>query len=81
MPPNATDKKQELEISDIRKKYPKQWVTVDITQRDKYGLPFVGRVILHAKSKKDIVDKVDKIENTEGDLYVFYSGSIDEDVD
>lgn len=78
MPPNATDKKQELKISDIPQKYPQQWVTVDITQRDKYGLPFVGRVILHAKTKKDLVDK---IENTEGDLYLFYSGSIDDDAD
>ncbi|MCL1465537.1 hypothetical protein [Argonema galeatum] len=78
MPPNATDKKQELEISDIRQKYPQQWVTVDITQRDKYGLPLLGRVILHSKTKKDLVDK---IENTEGELYVFYSGSIDDDAD
>jgi hypothetical protein len=78
MPPNATDKKQELEISLIRQKYPQQWVTVDITRRDKYGLPFLGRVILHGKSKKDLVDK---IENIQGDLYVFYSGSIDDDLD
>ena len=78
MPPNATDQKQELEISLIRQKYPQQWVTVDITQRDKYGLPFVGRVILHSKTKKDIVDQ---IGNTEGDLYVFYSGAIDDNVD
>lgn len=66
-----------LKISDIPEKYPKQWVTVDITQRDEYGWPVEGRVILHSKTRDDMVDK---LKNIEGDLYVLYSGSIDDDV-
>jgi hypothetical protein len=76
---NQTDTNQYniLKISDIPSKYPQQWVTVDITQRDKYGWPFEGKVVLHSKNKEKIVDK---IKNIDGDLYFFYTGSIDDEV-
>ncbi len=78
MPPNTLEQTP-VKISDIPEKYPKQWVTVKITQRDLYGLPLEGKVMLYAKSKTDIVDGTKNLKVN--DLYVFYTGRIDDDVD
>lgn len=78
MPPNTLDQKP-LRISVIPHKYPKQWVTVDITEWDQYGLPFEGRVILNSKIKKDVFDKMKSLQGK--NLYIFYTGRIDDDID
>ncbi|MDJ0555891.1 MAG: hypothetical protein QNJ68_15895 [Microcoleaceae cyanobacterium MO_207.B10] len=52
-------------------------MTVDITQRDKYGFPASGKVLLQASSIDFILEK---IESFQGDLYTFYTGSIDGEV-
>ncbi|HAZ49181.1 MAG TPA: hypothetical protein DDW76_36700 [Cyanobacteria bacterium UBA11369] len=72
------EKPQNLKILEITQKYPKQSVTVDVTERDKYGFPVNGKVLLHASA---INLMVDKIKYTQGDLYTFYTGSIDEDAE
>ena len=77
-PPSASPKAEILKIDEIPFMYPKQWVTVDITGRDRYGWPEEGRVVINTKNRSDITDQ---IQNIEGDLYVFYSGSIDDGVD
>ncbi|MDJ0517097.1 MAG: hypothetical protein QNJ74_12870 [Trichodesmium sp. MO_231.B1] len=69
------EKPQELKILEITEKYPKQWVTVDITKRDKYDFPASGKVLLQANDVDSILDKSQEIE---GDLYIFYTGSIDD---
>lgn len=60
-----------LKISDILSNYPRQWVTVNITQRDGSGWPVQGRVVLHSKRKDDIVNKIQDID---GDLYLYLHG-------
>ncbi|NES01964.1 MAG: hypothetical protein F6K22_03445 [Okeania sp. SIO2F4] len=67
-------KSPELRISDIEEKYPNQWVVVDITEKDKYGFPVSGKVLLQ-ESSIDLI--LNKIESFQGDLYTFYTGSID----
>ncbi|NEQ35143.1 MAG: hypothetical protein F6K40_01985 [Okeania sp. SIO3I5] len=67
-------KSPELRIREIEEKYPKQWVVVDITERDEYGFPASGKVLLQGNSIDFILDK---IESFQGDLYTFYTGSID----
>ncbi|OZH52932.1 hypothetical protein AFK68_21060, partial [Hydrocoleum sp. CS-953] len=67
-------KSQELRISEIEEKYPNQWVVVDITEKDKYGFPASGKVLLQ-ESSMDLI--LNKIESFQGDLYTFYTGSID----
>ncbi|MFB2879924.1 hypothetical protein [Floridanema aerugineum] len=69
------EKPQELKIEEIGKKYPKQWVTVDITEKDNYGFPEKGKVLIQGSS---IDLMVDKIKSLKGDLYTFYTGSIDD---
>ena len=73
-----TEKPQELKIGEIGKKYPKQWVTVDITEKDKYGFPEKGKVLIQASS---IDLMVDKIKSLQGDLYTFYTGRIDDEAE
>lgn len=65
-----------LEISEVRSKYPKQWVTVDITEFDDYGWPAKGRVVLNSKDRSEISQG---LKNIKGKLYTFYTGSIDDD--
>lgn len=77
-PPSAPPKAEIVKINEIPILYPKQWVTVDITGRDKYGWPEEGRVVINTKKRSDITEQ---IPNIDGDLYVFYSGSIDDGVD
>lgn len=72
------EKPQELKIEKIGEKYPNQWVTVDITKRDTYGFPLNGKVLLSASSIDLVVDKIKYIQ---GDLYTFYTGSIDDDTE
>ncbi len=74
----VTHKPQELKIPEIKDKYPKQWVTVEITEKDIYGFPARGKVLLQASSIDLIVDKV---KSFQGDLYTFYTGSIDDKVE
>lgn len=72
------EKPQKLKISEIKKKYPKQWVVVDITERDIYGFPASGKVRLQANNIDLILEKT---QNIEGDLYIFYTGSIDDEIE
>ena len=74
----VTHKPQELKIQEIKERYPKQWVTVNITEKDVYGFPAKGKVLLQASSIDLIVDKVKSLQ---GDLYTFYTGSIDDKVE
>ncbi|GGA25028.1 hypothetical protein CYANOKiyG1_40670 [Okeania sp. KiyG1] len=73
-----TQELKELEIQEIKERYPKQWVTVNITEKDVYGFPAKGKVLLQASS---IDLMVDKIKSLQGDLYTFYTGSIDDKVE
>ncbi len=68
-------KPQELKILEITQKYPKQWVIVDVTQRDKYHLPASGKVLFQGNDVDSILDKSQEVE---GDIYIFYTGSIDD---
>lgn len=68
---------QDLEISVIHKLYPKQWVTVEVTEF-KTGFPSRGKVIFYDSS----IDRLsDKIAHLNGDIYTFFAGRIDDKPD
>jgi hypothetical protein len=75
---NIFDKRQELKISEISEKYPRQWVVVKVTKTDKYGWPAKGEVILQ-ESRIDVIE--DKIKDIQDNFYIFYTGSIDHKLD
>lgn len=70
------EKPQEVQVPEITEKYPKQWVTLEVTKRDKYGFPASGRVLYQATDRDLMLDKTKYIK---GDLYIFYTGSIDDE--
>jgi len=67
---------QGLKILEITKKYPKQWVTVEITERDKYGFPARGSVISSGNDRDSIMNET---KGKKGDLYTFYTGIINDE--
>ena len=70
------EKPQEVQVPEITKNYPKRWVTVEVTKRDDYGFPASGRVLYQAT---DVDLMLDQTKNIKADLYIFYTGSIDEE--
>jgi phycocyanin beta chain len=65
----------ELTISEIRKFYPKQWITIEVT-KSKDGFPSEGKVLYY---DHDVVKLVKKISPLSGDkIYTFFSSKIDE---
>ncbi|MDY6804540.1 MAG: hypothetical protein SXA11_12135 [Cyanobacteriota bacterium] len=76
--PDISAKEEILEISEVSSKYPQQWVTVEILQQDDYGWPAKGKVVLHSKDRSEISKS---LKNLNGSLYIFYTGSIDDDAE
>jgi hypothetical protein len=73
---NTPIKIETLKIPEITNKYPKQWVMVEIVERDKYGWPFQGKVLVNSSSEEEAIEKAVQIEGE--DLYFFYTGCIDD---
>lgn len=64
---------RELEISEIRKAYPKQWITIEITKYEN-GFPSRGKVLYH---DHNIANLTEKISHLNGDkIYTFFSSKI-----
>jgi hypothetical protein len=82
-PSNATKTKilsistKILSISEVSHYYPRQWVVFEITERNEYGLPEKGEVILNSANKRELIQKT---KDLTGDLYLFYTGRIDDKV-
>lgn len=71
----VSDKGEIRQISEIKKKYPDEWVVVDITQRDRYGVPYKGKVLEHSPQRDDgTLTAAVKNRTPEQDIYLFYGG-------
>lgn len=66
-----------LSIAEVSGYFPQQWVVVQITQRDKSGWPEKGEVIAYSPDKQELIHKT---KDLVGDLYLFYTGRIDDAV-
>jgi hypothetical protein len=67
-------KVKNLNIVDVPLYYPDQWVVVEITGRDKYGLPEKGKVIVNSGDKHVLIQATKHLKS---DLYLFYTGLVD----
>lgn len=66
---------RELIIPEIRKIYPRQWVTIEVTKSE-YGFPAAGKVLHH---DHDIDKLADRVSQLSGDnIYTFFTNKIDE---
>ena len=63
-------------ISTIERKYPDQWVLVEITRVDRMRQALAGRVLAHAADKDEITRLTIRAreERPEDDLWTFYTG-------
>ena len=67
-------KVENLSITDVPHYYPDQWVVVEITGRDRYGLPEKGKVIVNSDDKHVLIQATKHLKS---DLYLFYTGLVD----
>jgi hypothetical protein len=58
-------------VRSIEKKFPNQWLLIDITREDRYHEPLVGRLLLKSKSKQALVKALPRFG---GSVYLTYSG-------
>jgi phycocyanin beta chain len=65
---------QDLEVLIIHKLYPKQWVTIEVTEF-KDGFPLRGKVLFY---DSDIDRLSNKIAHLDGNIYTFFAGRIDD---
>lgn len=68
---------KDLALLEIRKLYPKQWVTIEITKFEG-GFPSRGKVLFY---DSDITTLSNKISKLRGDIYTFFTSRIDEKPD
>ncbi|CCQ57642.1 hypothetical protein CWATWH0402_2009 [Crocosphaera watsonii WH 0402] len=50
---------------------------MEITQRDEYGFPSKGEVLLSSTDKHKLIQET---KESNGDLYLFYTGRIDDEI-
>jgi phycocyanin beta chain len=65
---------RELEISEIREAYPRQWVTIEVTEY-RNGLPCRGKVLYHNHNIADLTKRTSHLDGKE--IYTFFSSRID----
>ena len=63
-----------MKIEDVRKKYPDQWVLVEVTKIDRRGNIIEGTVIANSKNRDDTYRKMK--ETKAKDIAHFYTGEI-----
>jgi phycocyanin beta chain len=69
------DELRELKISEIRKSYPKQWVTIKVTKSEN-GFPSAGKVMHHDHDLDKLADRVSQFSGD--NIYTFFTNKIDE---
>lgn len=60
-------------IEKLEKRYPEEWLLLEVTKEDSLGNPIAGRLIKHSKSKEKVIEKSKEIRR---DIALFYSGRI-----
>ena len=60
-------------IKTLEKHYPEEWLLVEVTKEDSLGNPIEGKLLIHSKSKEQLIGKA---KTRVGDVALFYSGDI-----
>ncbi|MFO7991066.1 MAG: hypothetical protein R6U61_02085 [Thermoplasmata archaeon] len=60
-------------LEEIKKKYPDQWILVEVIEENEIGETVKGRVIYHSKARDDVYDAM---KETSKYTHVFFSGEI-----
>lgn len=67
-----------LSVQEIERRYPSQWVLVEVTKADKVRGPLLGRVLAHSHRRQDLVEinRAFCEQNPRSMSYVFFAGPI-----
>lgn len=58
-------------VSALEKKFPNQWLLIDVTRENKYHEPLSGRLLMKAKSKQAVLKRMPSFT---GSIYLTYAG-------
>jgi hypothetical protein len=74
----AHSAKSLLTIEEIRQRYPDEWVCLEVTQEDEMGQPLAGRLIVHSREKRRVVQaaKAFRDEHPKARGFLFYTGEL-----
>jgi len=62
-----------ITINELEKKYPNEWILIEVIEENEYGEPIKGKLIAHDKVRDEIYEK---IRSTTGDISMFFAGEI-----
>ena len=67
-----------MKIEEVKKRYPNEWVLVEVLKEDEFGNPVDVKVLAHSKSRDEIREALRKAKDKY--TYHFYTGEIPEAV-
>jgi hypothetical protein len=69
----TTEPNEELAIADIHQKYPKRWVAIVVTKRDRNMQPLRGKVVADDVDRYRLRQKIGQFN----DICILYAGEAD----
>ena len=70
--------KESLSVREIERRYPNEWVLIEVTKADRIKGPLFGRLLAHSARRQDLV-KANRLfceENPRRMTYVFFAGPV-----
>lgn len=67
-----------LKVAEIERRYPDEWVLVEIVRENKHHERIVGRLLAHSQNRDDLDEPYQRrrAENRNVHLYEFYTGDV-----
>ncbi len=72
----AGDSDEVMTVPDVIRRYPKQWILLGVSAVDSKDQPNAGKVLLHSKSQRSLVDSTIAMAPYPGGfkkIYVFFA--------
>jgi hypothetical protein len=67
-----------LKVGEVERRYPDEWVLVEIVRDNKHHERIVGRLVAHTPDRNDLVEvhRRYRANHPEARLYQFYTGDV-----
>lgn len=62
-----------MNVEEIKRKYPDQWVLVKVAKKNELGQPTEGEIIAHSENRDEIYARM---KDVKGHTYTLYTGKI-----
>jgi len=70
---SAMKVQETLTLDEIRRRFPDEWVLIDVLEEDELGQPTCGRVLAHSPDRDEIYREQARLQ---GDLAIVYTGEL-----